>query len=150
MLETKSCKVVSTRGLNGHLNGRLIEIASSLDGWSRFIKNSQIYLTSVLPQLKKGFHLHRKKTHQITCIKGKVILGVWDGKTITEKKLDGDKPTTVRVPKNRAICFYNYSSEEAWLLNLCSPPYSAHDKKQKCRSKKNKNKFIYIFGVSLF
>ncbi|MBI2010485.1 MAG: WxcM-like domain-containing protein [Candidatus Chisholmbacteria bacterium] len=130
MLETKRCKLVATKDLNGRVNGKLMEIASSLDGWSRFIKNSQIYLTSVLPRQKKGFHLHRKKTHQITCIKGQVILGVWDGKKITEKKLDGDKPITVRVPKNRAICFYNWGNEEAWLLNLCSPPYKPQDPEQ--------------------
>jgi len=53
-MNTKSCKQVDTKDLSGKTNGFLIEIASSLDGWSQFLDNAQIYLTTVNPKTKKG------------------------------------------------------------------------------------------------
>ena len=61
MLSQKACKVVETCDLSGQENGRLMEIASSRDGWSRFLDNGQVYVTILLPGKKKGFHLHHKK-----------------------------------------------------------------------------------------
>ena len=92
--------------------------------------NAQVYLTSLFPGKKKGFHLHNKKESQLTCIKGKVIIAIWDGKNIEELVLDADKPVAVRVPKGQAICFYNPGPEQAYILNLCSPPYDPNDPEQ--------------------
>ncbi len=127
---TKQCKVVSTQDMAGIVNGKLMEIASIRDGWSKFLDNSQIYLTTLLPKKKKGFHLHHKKENQVTCIKGRINLGVWDGKNIHEFVLDADSPTTVRVPKGNALCFYNSGNKVAYILNLCSPPYNPDDPEQ--------------------
>lgn len=130
MLDTKKCKWVKTRDQKGMTNGSLLEIASSLDSWSRFLAQAQVYLTTLKPKMKKGFHWHHKKTSQITCLRGSVVMGVWDGKKMREHKLSGQKPVTFRIPKNHALGFYNYGNEEAWLLNLCSPPYDPNDPEQ--------------------
>lgn len=127
---TKQCKRIVTKDLYSQQNGFLTEIASSKDGWSKFLDNAQIYLTTILSKSKKGFHLHHKKENQVICIKGKVILGVWDGKTIEEFILDSAFPIMVRVPKEHALCFYNPGDEEVYVLNLCSPPYDPNDPEQ--------------------
>lgn len=127
---TKSCKRVVTTDFSGGDNGLLVEIASTRDEWSKFLNNAQIYMTTLLPKMRKGWHLHHKKENQVTCIKGKVILGVWDGKEIEEFRLDALEPLTVRIPKEHALCFYNPGGEEAYILNLCSPPYDPQDPEQ--------------------
>ena len=77
-VSTKPCKRVETKDLSGKKNGFLLEIASTRDGWSKFLDNSQVYLATVLPKQKKGFHLHHKKVNQFTCIKGNVAMAVWE------------------------------------------------------------------------
>ena len=130
MADQKDCKVVKTRDLGGGDNGWLMEIASSRDGWSRFLNNAQVYLTVLNPGKKKGFHLHHKKENQLTCVRGKVVVAIWDGNRIEEISLDADKPITVRVPKEQAICFYNPTMDTAYILNLCSPSYDPNDPEQ--------------------
>ncbi len=129
-LPQKVCKKVTTRDLKGKTNGFLMEIASSRDHWSKFLANAQIYLTTLLPKTKKGFHLHHKKENQFTCIKGNIILAVWDGKNIREYKMGEANPITIRIPRKQAICFYNYDTKPAYILNLCSPPYDPEDPEQ--------------------
>lgn len=130
MLSQKACKVTTTRDLSGQKNGWLMEIASSKDGWSKFLDNAQVYLTTVLPGKKKGWHWHHKKENQLTCIRGQVILGVKLEKEIEEIKLSDRQPATVRIPKGIPICFYNAGDEPAYILNLCSPPYDPNDSEQ--------------------
>lgn len=130
MLSQKACKVTTTRDLSGQKNGWLMEIASTRDGWSKFLDNAQIYLTTVLPGKKKGWHVHHKKESQFTCIKGGVILGIKLDDKIEEIDLNDREPVTVRVPKKQPTCFYNPGKESAYILNLCSPPYDPSDSGQ--------------------
>lgn len=130
MWNTKACKLVKTKDNKGNKNGLLMEIASTRDGWSKFLDNAQVYVTIVDPGKKKGFHLHHKKTNQFTLIKGKALMAVWDGQKIKERQMSSDKPKTVRVPKKQAVAFYNYGKEAAYILNLCSPPYDPEDREQ--------------------
>ena len=128
---TKKCKLVNTSGFDKKTNGVLMEIASVRDNWSQFLDNSQVYLTTVKPGFKKGFHLHKLKTNQVTCIKGRIVLGVWDGKRIKEYKMNAKEPITVKIPKKHALAFYNPSKvEEAYIINLCSPPYDPEVREQ--------------------
>ena len=130
MLATKPAKIVRTKDLAGRDNGWLMEIASTKDGWSRFLDNAQVYATSISPGTKKGFHLHHKKEIQVTCIKGSLALAVWDGEKITELAIGEDNPITVRVPKEYASAYYNFGPNEAIVINLCSPPYDPDDPEQ--------------------
>jgi len=130
MFSQKVCKLVTTKDLSGQENGWLMEVASSRDGWSRFLDNAQVYLTTLLPGKKKGWHLHHKKENQFTCIKGRVILGVKEGGKIEEMEMNGEQPVTIRIPKDVPICFYNHGNEPAYILNLCSPPYDPNDLEQ--------------------
>lgn len=36
----------------------------------------------------------------------------------------------MRVPKEQVVCFYNPGPDEAYILNLCSPPYDPEDPEQ--------------------
>lgn len=130
MVSQKPCRVVKTRDLSSKENGWLMEIASSRDGWSKFLDNSQVYLSTVLPGKKKGWHLHHKKENQLTCIRGRVILGVKQGEKIEEREMNADQPVTVRIAPNVPLCFYNPGDEPAYILNLCSPPYDPEDREQ--------------------
>lgn len=131
MLSRKTCKVVTTRDLSGQENGWLMEIASSRDGWSKFLDNAQVYLTTVLPGKKKGGHFHHKRTSQISCIRGRVIMGVWHNHQLNqEMELNANEPVIVRVPNGTALSFYNPGGKVAYLLNLCSPPYDPDDSEQ--------------------
>ena len=130
MISQKNCKVVATRDLRGSENGWLIEIASSRDGWSKFLDNAQVYLTTLLPRKKKGWHLHHKKENQLTCIRGRVILGVKEGDKIEEIEMNGEQPVTIRISRGVPICFYNHGDEPAYILNLCSPPHNPNDLEQ--------------------
>lgn len=130
MLSQKPCKLVTTRDLGGEENGWLMEIASTRDGWSKFLDDAQVYLTMVLPGKKKGWHLHHKKENQFTCIRGQVILGVKLEKEIEEIKLSDRQSATVRIPRGVPICFYNHGDKAAYILNLCSPPYDPDDPEQ--------------------
>ena len=47
-----------------------------------------------------------------------------------EYKMGEENRVTVRVPKKLAICFYNYGKDEAYIINLCSPPYDPKVKEQ--------------------
>lgn len=130
-VSTKTCKRVDTRTLDGDINGFLLEVASTHDGWSKFLNKAQVYMTTVLPGKKKGFHLHHKKENQFTCIKGNVAVAVWNGKKISKEFYIGESNfLTIRVPKKHAICFYNFGPKEAYVVNLCSPPYDPNDKEQ--------------------
>ena len=57
-------------------------------------------------------------------------MAVWNGKKIIEYRIGEENPLTVRVPKEHAICFYNFGPEEAYIINLCSPPYDPNDPEQ--------------------
>lgn len=130
MLSQKPCKLVTTCDLGGAENGWLMEIASTRDGWSKFLDDAQVYLTMVLPGKKKGWHVHHKKESQFTCIKGKVIMGIKSGEQIEEVTLNGNSPVSIRVLREVPVCFYNSGNEAAYILNLCSPPYDPNDLEQ--------------------
>lgn len=128
-LRTKKCKKITTLDQNGQETGWLLELNSDNDGWTEFIKG-QVYLTVVSPGTQKGFHLHKLKTNHITCIKGFVTLGVFDGKKVHSYKIGEDNFQTVQIKPNFPLAIYNRGDKDAYVINYCYPAYDPKVKEQ--------------------
>lgn len=128
-LRTKKCKKIVTYNQKGEKTGWLLELNSDNDDWTEFIKG-QVYLTVVSPRAKKGFHLHKLKTNHITCIKGFVTLGVFNGKEIQTYKIGEDNFQTIQITPNLPLAIYNRGDEDAYVVNYCYPSYDSKIKEQ--------------------
>ncbi len=58
--------------------GWLTEILRS--DWSEFQKFGQAYVTAAYPQVVKAWHMHKKQTDNMACIKGMTKLVLYDGR----------------------------------------------------------------------
>lgn len=126
---TNKCKRVFTYDSGGQPNGWILELASDRDKFTKNIKG-QVYLTVVEPGKQKGFHLHKLKTNHITCIKGLLTVGVWDGKKVREYKIGEDNFETIQVLPNIALALYNRGDVDAYVINYCFPAYDQNVKEQ--------------------
>jgi len=70
-----------------------------------FLKFGQLYMTTTLPGVVKGWHLHHVQFDNIVCVKGMIKLVLYDGRadSPTKGRIDeffmGDhNPLLVRVP----------------------------------------------------
>ncbi len=71
-VQIKNCKKVDTFDVTKtKVNGWLLEIASDKDGFTENL-NGQMYITTINPGTKKGFHIHALATYHIICIKGNI------------------------------------------------------------------------------
>ncbi len=58
--------------------GWLTEILRS--DWPEFQKFGQAYITAAYPQVVKAWHMHKKQTDNMACIKGMTKLVLYDGR----------------------------------------------------------------------
>jgi hypothetical protein len=132
---------IETKDPQGKPNGWLLPLWHVDQG----PKIDQVYLTTVLPGCQKGPHLHMKRRGLFTCIRGSV-LAVWriDGEYRDVEMQEGSH---FEVLPGVPVAFYNRgismesarktiraglipvapSNQEAWLLNMPSPPWRADD-----------------------
>lgn len=112
---------IETKDANGKPNGFLIPIWHVDQG----LKIEQVYLTTVAPFTQKGPHLHLRRRGLFTCIRGNVMV-VWrfDGKYRESELTVGDR---LEIQPGIPAAFYNLNSEEAYLLNMPSPPWRVDD-----------------------
>jgi dTDP-4-dehydrorhamnose 3,5-epimerase len=75
---TKSLKLVADE------RGWLMEILRS--DWSLFKKFGQAYVTVAYPNIVKAWHLHRKQTDNITCVKSMIKLVLYDDRENSKTK----------------------------------------------------------------
>ena len=54
--------------------------------WDCFEEFGQVYLTASYPNVVKAWHMHKKQTDHITCVKGMVKLALYDGRDKSETK----------------------------------------------------------------
>lgn len=125
----KPCKKVTTFDRNKKVNGWLLEVVSKKDGFTEHIKG-QVYLTVASPGALKGFHVHKHKIDHFTCVKGNIILIVWNGKKFLEYDMGEKNFVTVKVPPKMPHAIYNYGKEDAYVINYCYPPYDSKDPDQ--------------------
>lgn len=108
--------------------GRLMEILRRDD--DLFKEFGQVYMTTVLPGVVKAWHYHKKQTDNFTCIKGKMRLGLYDGREGTptfgkaeEHLISLDDPILVQIPPEVYHGFKCIGDEEAVVINTVTIPY---------------------------
>jgi len=119
---TKRLKVIPDE------RGRLMECLRSDD--ELFIKFGQMYVTTTLPGVVKGWHLHRGQWDNVVCVKGMIKLVLCDGRkgSPTEGQIDeffiGEhQPMLVRIPPEVWHGWKCVSPEEAYIVNVPTEVY---------------------------
>jgi len=84
--------------------GWLMEILRS--DWDVFEKFGQVYVTAAYPDVVKAWHMHKKQTDYLACIKGCAKLVLYDGRNgaktkgeINEFTIGEENPLLVKVPQ---------------------------------------------------
>jgi len=109
--------------------GRLMEILRKDD--ELFEEFGQVYMTTAFPGIVKAWHYHKKQTDNFTCIKGKMRLGLCDGRK--DSKTHGnveeyiisidENPILVQIPPEVYHGFKCISEDEALVINVVTVPY---------------------------
>jgi dTDP-4-dehydrorhamnose 3,5-epimerase len=109
--------------------GWLIEILRS--DWEHFQKFGQIYVTAAYPHVVKAWHMHKKQTDNIACIKGMVKLVLYDDreKSKTKKETNefiiGERNLLlVQIPPEVWHGFQTITEENALVLNAPTELYN--------------------------
>lgn len=109
--------------------GRLMEILRRDD--KEFIDFGQVYMTTAYPEVVKAWHYHKLQTDNFTCVKGRIILGLYDAREssptkgeVNQFELSLDNPILVQIPKEVYHGFKCVSEEEAIVINTVTRPYS--------------------------
>jgi len=109
--------------------GRLMEILRNDDDC--FKKFGQVYMTTTLPGIVKGFHLHKIQTDQVCCVYGMIKLVLFDVRDDSKTKnelneffLGTHRPILVTIPNNVLHGWKCVSREEALVINSPSEVYN--------------------------
>jgi dTDP-4-dehydrorhamnose 3,5-epimerase len=109
--------------------GWLIEIMRS--DWEQFQKFGQVYVTAAYPQVVKAWHMHKKQTDNIACIKGMMKLVLYDGREGSKTKgeinefIIGERNLlTVKVPPEVWHGFKSVTEEYALMMNVPTELYN--------------------------
>jgi len=108
--------------------GRLMECLRCDD--ELFIRFGQFYMTTTLPGVVKGWHLHDVQWDNIVCVKGMIKLVLCDGResSPTEGQIDelfiGEhQPMLVRIPPGVWHGWKCVSPDEAYVVNAPTEVY---------------------------
>jgi dTDP-4-dehydrorhamnose 3,5-epimerase len=108
--------------------GRLMECLRSDD--ELFIKFGQMYMTTTLPGVVKGWHLHHTQWDNIVCVKGMIKLVLFDERDGSPTKGQVDEffmgehgPLLVRVPPGVWHGWKCASADEAYIVNAPTEVY---------------------------
>ncbi|HLN45175.1 MAG TPA: dTDP-4-dehydrorhamnose 3,5-epimerase family protein [Candidatus Sulfotelmatobacter sp.] len=112
--------------------GWLTEIFRS--DWPEFQKFGQAYLTAAYPQVVKAWHMHKKQTDNMTCIKGMMKLVLYDGREkskttgeINEIVFGERNLVLVQIPPYVWHGFKAVSEEFSLVLNIPTELYNYKD-----------------------
>ncbi|MFQ6068744.1 MAG: dTDP-4-dehydrorhamnose 3,5-epimerase family protein [Candidatus Bathyarchaeia archaeon] len=99
--------------------------------WETFEKFGQAYITAAYPQVVKAWHMHKKQTDNIACIKGMVKLVLYDARKNSKTKGEinefviGEKnPILVKIPPQVWHGFKTLSEETAIVMNVPTKLYN--------------------------
>jgi dTDP-4-dehydrorhamnose 3,5-epimerase len=109
--------------------GWLFEIMRS--DWEQFQKFGQVYVTAAYPQVVKAWHMHKKQTDNIACIKGMMKLVLYDNREKSKTKNEinefiiGERNLlTVKIPPEVWHGFKTVTEEYALILNVPTELYN--------------------------
>jgi len=97
--------------------------------WDVFEGFGQVYVTTVYPNVVKAWHMHKKQTDCMVCVKGMIKLVLYDGRedSSTRGKIDefylGEKnPMLVKIPPN---VWHGFKAveETAFVINVPTELY---------------------------
>lgn len=132
--------------------GWLMEVLRS--DWDIFQKFGQVYVAAAYPNVVKAWHMHKKQTDYIACIKGMVKLVLYDGrkKSSTYGKINeffiGEKnPTMVVVPKEVWHGFKAVGAEAALIINAPTELYNYKNPDEE-RLPPNTKEIPYNWGLA--
>ena len=121
-VKTKSLKLVAGE------RGWLMEILRS--DWDIFKKFGQTYVTVAYPNVVKAWHMHKKQTDNITCVKSMIKLVLYDGRKHSKTKgeinefIIGEKnPLLVSIPPEVWHGF-KVIEEAAFIINVPTELYN--------------------------
>jgi len=132
--------------------GWLIEILRN--DWEHFKEFGQAYVTAAYPQVVKAWHMHKKQTDNITCVKGMIKLVLHDGRkksktrgetnefTIGEKNL-----LLVQIPPEVWHGFKTISEDYSLVLNVPTELYN-YDKPDEFRLPPDTDKIPYDWKLA--
>lgn len=122
-VKTKKLRVIPDE------RGRLMEIFRSDDEF--FKKFGQVYMTTVLPGVVKGWHYHKLQFDNITCLKGMIKLVLYDNREdsptqgeINEFFIGEHNPMLIHIPPMVLHGLKGISLKEALVLNVPTEPYN--------------------------
>ena len=108
--------------------GRLIEILREDD--ECFERFGQIYVTTALPGVVKGWHYHKRQTDHFACVAGMIKLVLYDQRPASKTTGQIDEfflgvyhPILVKVPPLVLHGFKGVSDTEAVVVNVPTYPY---------------------------
>ncbi|HMK91612.1 MAG TPA: dTDP-4-dehydrorhamnose 3,5-epimerase family protein [Thermoleophilia bacterium] len=133
--------------------GRLMECLRSDD--ELFVKFGQLYMTTTLPGVVKGWHLHHLQWDNIVCVKGMIKLVLYDERadSPTRERLDefflGEhQPLLVRVPAGVWHGWKCVSADEAYIVNAPTEVY-VYDAPDQDELPHDTDRIPYDWGVRL-
>lgn len=123
---------IETKDADGHANGYLVPLWNAND--MPDLRPDQVYLTVVAPRTRKGPHLHNVRRGMFICVRGNVRI-VTQYRTLvgnvnrigyrTEETGEDNQYRRVMVKPGQAAAIYNWGDEDAFVLNMPSPAWSA-------------------------
>lgn len=121
-VKTKKLRVIPDE------RGRLMEMLRADD--ELFIKFGQMYVTTTYPGVVKGWHLHRRQTDNVVCVKGMIKLALFDARPgsktqgmVDEFFLGEHQPLLVQIPPSVYHGWKCVSTEEAFIVNAPTEVY---------------------------
>jgi len=109
--------------------GWLIEIMRN--DWEHYQKFGQVYVTAAYPQVVKAWHMHKKQTDNVACIKGMIKLVLCDCREESKTKNEinefviGERNLLlVKIPPEVWHGFKNVTEEYALVLNIPTELYN--------------------------
>jgi dTDP-4-dehydrorhamnose 3,5-epimerase len=112
--------------------GRLMEILRKDD--DLFKEFGQVYMTTTYPEVVKAWHLHKKQTDNLACLKGMIKIALYDGregsatyKEVNEYYAGIHNPILIQVPAGVYHGWMCISEEEAVVVNIPTELYNYED-----------------------
>jgi len=133
--------------------GRLMECLRSDD--ELFVKFGQMYMTTTLPGVVKGWHLHHVQWDNIVCVRGMLKLVLCDDRDASPTKGEIDElfigehaPMLVRVPPGVWHGWKCVGAEEAYVVNAPTEVYD-YDAPDQDELPHDSPRIPYDWGVKL-
>jgi len=127
--------------------GRLMEILRCDD--EIFQKFGQVYMTTVLPGVVKGWHYHSRQTDNFAAIHGMLKVALYDAREdsptrgmINEFFIGEHNPMLIQVPPGVYHGFKGISEHETIVINVPTEPYN-HEEPDEHRVDPHSNEIPY-------